>query len=197
MIALALAFGAQRGKRNLALVTHAADVSALTGKAATFTLYPTAGRLEIASKDAKSRLDVEMSLVVDGVERPLAMRRVDVHTKDKSTLTAEFPIELGGEERATGSLELRMDPSSDFLTASLAVTQDAGTADHTYALRFGLAPEGRNIFIPGVDKRSMVAFAMKNPQVGGLGCYPGHNYIHVDVRERPRGRNTPITFSGC
>lgn len=152
MIALALAFGAQRGKRNLALVTHAADVSALTGKAASYTLYPTAGRLEIASKDAKSRLDVEMSLVVDGVERPLAMRRADVHTKDKSTLTAEFPIELGGEERATGSLELRMDPSSDFLAASLAVTQDAGTADHTYALRFGLAPEGRNIFIPGVGE---------------------------------------------
>jgi uncharacterized protein YcbK (DUF882 family) len=54
-----------------------------------------------------------------------------------------------------------------------------------------------DIFIPGVDKGSMIAFAMRNPQVGGLGCYPGHNYIHVDVRDRPRGWSKPITFSGC
>jgi uncharacterized protein YcbK (DUF882 family) len=54
-----------------------------------------------------------------------------------------------------------------------------------------------DIFIPGVDKRSLIAFALRNPQVGGLGCYPGHNFIHVDVRERPLGWNRPVTFSGC
>ena len=150
LIALALAFGAQRGRRTLAVVARTGDVTALSGAAAKYTLFPASGRVEVVSRDARSRLDVEMSLVVDGIERPLAMRRGDVHVKDKSTLVGEFPIELGGaEERATGTLELRMDPATDLLTASLAVAHEAGSSDHTYALRFGLAPEGRTIFAPG------------------------------------------------
>lgn len=148
LIALALAFGAQRGRRTLAVVARTGDVTALSGATAKYTLFPTSGRLEVASRDGRSRLDVEMSLVVDGVERPLAMRRGDVHVKDKSTLIGEFPIELG-EERATGTLELRMDPASDLVTASLAVAHEGGSSDHTYALRFGLAPEGRSVFVPG------------------------------------------------
>ncbi|MDB5540475.1 MAG: hypothetical protein JWQ89_2202 [Devosia sp.] len=54
-----------------------------------------------------------------------------------------------------------------------------------------------DFFIPGVSKASLVAFAMRNNQVGGLGCYPGRDFIHVDVRDRPRGWNKPVTFSGC
>jgi hypothetical protein len=148
LIALALAFGAQRGRRTLAVVARTGDVTALTGAVARYTLFPTSGRIEAATRDNRSRFEVEMSLVVDGVERPLAMRRSDVHVKDKSTLVGEFPIELG-EERATAALELRMDPASDLLTASLAVAHEAGSSDHTYALRFGLAPDGRSVFVPG------------------------------------------------
>lgn len=151
LIALALAFGAQRGRRTLAVVARTGDVTALTGTAAKYTLFPASGRVEIVSRDTRSRLEVEMSLVVDGIERPLAMRRSDVHVKDKSTLVGEFPIELG-EERATGTLELRMDPATDLLTASLAVSHEAGSSDHTYALRFGLAPEGRAVFVPGTGE---------------------------------------------
>jgi hypothetical protein len=148
LIALAVAFGAQRGRRAVAVVARTGDVPALTGAAGRYTLYPTSGRLEVASRDGRSRVDIEMSLVVDGIERPLAMRRGDVRVKDKSTLAAEFPIELG-EERATCTLELRMDPGTDLVTASLAVAHDAGSSDHTYALRFGLSPEGRSVFVPG------------------------------------------------
>ena len=54
-----------------------------------------------------------------------------------------------------------------------------------------------DFFIPGVSKGQLVAFAMRNDQVGGLGCYPGRNFIHVDVRDRPRGWRKPVTFSGC
>lgn len=54
-----------------------------------------------------------------------------------------------------------------------------------------------DFFIPGVSKRSLIAFAMRNNQVGGLGCYPGRDFIHVDVRDRPRGWKKPVTFSGC
>jgi hypothetical protein len=151
LVALALAFGAQRGRRTFAVVTRTGDVTALTGAAARYTLFPTSGRLEVATRDGRSHLDVEMSLVVDGVERPLVTRRGDVHVKDRFTLVGEFPIELG-DERATGALELRMDPTSDLLTASLAVEHEVGSSDHAYALRFGLAPEGRAVFVPGTGE---------------------------------------------
>jgi hypothetical protein len=156
LIALAVAFGAQRGRRTLAIATRSGDVPTLVGAAARYTLFPTAGRLEVVARDPSggdgtSRVDLELSIVVDGVERPLAMRRGDLHVKDKLTLTGEFPLELG-EERATASLELRLDPASDLLTASLAVAHEAGSSDHTYALRMGLAPEGRTVFVPGAGE---------------------------------------------
>jgi uncharacterized protein YcbK (DUF882 family) len=54
-----------------------------------------------------------------------------------------------------------------------------------------------DFFIPGVSKNQLIAFARSNRDVGGLGCYPGRNFIHVDVRQRPAGWNKPVTFSGC
>ena len=54
-----------------------------------------------------------------------------------------------------------------------------------------------DFFMPGIDKGRLIAFAMRNPLVGGLGCYPGRQFIHIDVRDRPRGWNRPVTFSGC
>lgn len=156
MIGLALAFGAQRGRRSLSVVARDGGETELVGAAARYAIFPASGRLAATSHDGRSKLDVEMSLVVDGVERPLVMRRGDVRVKDKSTLVGEFPIELG-EERANGTLELRMDPLTDLVTASLAVTHEAGSSDHTYSLRFGVAPEGRTVFVPGSGEVGDVA----------------------------------------
>jgi len=127
LIALALAFGAQRGKRAAPAVARSGDVTMLAGAIARVSIHPTAGRVEIATVDGKSRTDVELSLVIDGVERPLVMRRADLHLKDKSTIAGELPIEIG-EEHATGAFELRMDAAGDFVTARLVVTLDKGTA---------------------------------------------------------------------
>jgi zinc D-Ala-D-Ala carboxypeptidase len=54
-----------------------------------------------------------------------------------------------------------------------------------------------DFFIPGVDKRKLIAYAARQRAVGGLGCYPGQSFIHIDVRDRPRGWNRPVTFGGC
>lgn len=54
-----------------------------------------------------------------------------------------------------------------------------------------------DIFIPGVPKGRLIAYTMKVDRVGGLGCYPGRTFIHVDVRNRPRGWTRPVTFNGC
>ncbi len=156
LVALALAFGAQRGRRAVPTAARAGEVTTLAGPAARFTLHPTTGRVEVETVDGASRLELDLSLVVDGLERPLVMRRADVHLKDKNTLAGELPIELG-DERATGAFELRIDPTSDVVTASLAVLHEAGSSAHSYSLRTSLAPEGRAIFVPGVGEVSDVA----------------------------------------
>ncbi|SFV34737.1 Peptidase M15 [Devosia crocina] len=69
----------------------------------------------------------------------------------------------------------------------------AGGAERSYHTKCMAA----DFYIPGVDKQRLIAFAMRTGSVGGLGCYPGRKFIHVDVRDRPRGYNRPVTFSGC
>jgi uncharacterized protein YcbK (DUF882 family) len=71
--------------------------------------------------------------------------------------------------------------------------QAAGGADNSYHTKCMAA----DFYIPGVDKSRLIEFAMRTSAVGGLGCYPGRTFIHVDVRDRPRGYNRPVTFSGC
>jgi zinc D-Ala-D-Ala carboxypeptidase len=68
-----------------------------------------------------------------------------------------------------------------------------GGADGSYHMKCMAA----DFFIPGVPKPRLIAFAARNGLVGGLGCYPGKTFIHIDVRERPRGWRKPVTFSGC
>jgi hypothetical protein len=151
LIALALAFGAQRGRRAVPVSARAGEITELGGPIAKFVFSPTSGRIDVSSADGRSRLALEMSIVVDGTERPLVMRRAEVSLRDKNTLAAAFPIEIGDEKvpDALGSLELRMDPASDLLSASLVVMPEVGSVSHTYALRVGLAPEGREVFVPG------------------------------------------------
>ncbi|KKB80944.1 hypothetical protein VW35_01810 [Devosia soli] len=69
----------------------------------------------------------------------------------------------------------------------------AGGTDNSFHMKCMAA----DFYIPGVDKKHLIEFAMRSNSVGGLGCYPGRNFIHVDVRDRPRGYNRPVTFSGC
>lgn len=70
---------------------------------------------------------------------------------------------------------------------------DVGGADNSYHMKCMAA----DIFIPGVSKSSLIATAYRERLVGGLGCYSGRQFIHIDVRDRPRGWTKPVTFSGC
>jgi zinc D-Ala-D-Ala carboxypeptidase len=70
---------------------------------------------------------------------------------------------------------------------------DVGGTDNSYHMKCMAA----DFYIPNVDKRKLIAFAKRLNLVGGLGCYPGRSFIHIDVRDRPRGWKKPVTFSGC
>ncbi len=54
-----------------------------------------------------------------------------------------------------------------------------------------------DFFIPGIPKQKLIAFAKRNRLIGGLGCYPSRKFIHIDVRERPKGSKSAIKFAGC
>jgi uncharacterized protein YcbK (DUF882 family) len=66
-----------------------------------------------------------------------------------------------------------------------------GGAENSYHTKCMAA----DFHIPGVPKAELIAYAMRNGRVGGLGCYYNQPFIHVDVRERPRGWTKPVTFS--
>lgn len=68
-----------------------------------------------------------------------------------------------------------------------------GGASNSYHVKCMAA----DFFIPGVSKQKLISYAKRHHLIGGLGCYPGRKFIHVDVRSRPRGHNGPVTFNGC
>ena len=68
-----------------------------------------------------------------------------------------------------------------------------GGAEGSYHTRCMAA----DFFIPGIPKQKLIAYAARLNLVGGLGCYPGKSFIHIDVRDRPRGWRRPVTFGGC
>lgn len=68
-----------------------------------------------------------------------------------------------------------------------------GGADNSYHTKCMAA----DFYIPGVPKSELIAHARRSSLVGGLGCYPGRSFIHIDVRARPAGASGPVTFSGC
>lgn len=67
---------------------------------------------------------------------------------------------------------------------------DVGGASRSYHMKCMAA----DFFIPGVPRRELVRFARQEPLVGGLGCYKGRRFIHIDVRSRPA--KGPVTW-GC
>lgn len=74
-----------------------------------------------------------------------------------------------------------------------AHNSDVGGSDDSYHKKCMAA----DFFIPGVPKSELIAYARNVSLVGGLGCYPSQNFIHIDVRSRPWGARGPVTFSGC
>lgn len=68
-----------------------------------------------------------------------------------------------------------------------------GGADNSYHMKC----EAADFFIPGVDKGKLIAFARRQNLVGGLGCYANRQFIHIDVRSKPRGGREPVSFGGC
>ena len=107
---------------------------------------------------------------------------------DTSCMTPKLKTAIGQIERHFGR---KVVVSSGY--RNVYHNAKVGGADNSFHTKCMAA----DIFIPGVPKGRLIAFAKQLDRVGGLGCYPGRTFIHIDVRDRPRGWRRPITFSGC
>ena len=107
---------------------------------------------------------------------------------DASCITPKLKSAIGQIERHFGRKAVM---SSGYRSAFHNAR--VGGADNSYHTKCMAA----DIFVPGVPKGRLIAYARRIDRVGGLGCYPGRSFIHIDVRARPRGWKQPVTFSGC
>jgi len=149
LIVFALVFGARHGQRSPSHVTTSSSGSSeLSGPVARFEMLPAVARLAVTSADARSHADFDLSLVIDGRERPLIMRRSDLRLRDPRSISASFTVEAG-DDRATALLELRLSESGDTLTVSLTLTPEPGSSSvHSYALRVGSMLSAKAGFVP-------------------------------------------------
>jgi len=149
LVAFAIGLVVTRARRSLLTVARAGEVTELRGPLARVSFSAATGHLTTLTLDGRSALDVEMSLVVDGAERPLVIPESAVQMRGKGALSAIFPIEID-DEHASGALDLTLDSSSELLAISLVVTPDRVRAAHSFALSIGTAPGARAVFVPGV-----------------------------------------------
>ena len=107
---------------------------------------------------------------------------------DTSCMTPKLKAAIGQIERHFGR---KVVVSSGY--RNVFHNAKVGGADNSFHTKCMAA----DIFIPGVPKGKLIRYAMGVDRVGGLGCYPGRTFIHIDVRNRPKGWRRPVTFSGC
>ncbi|MCL2777439.1 MAG: CehA/McbA family metallohydrolase [Polyangiaceae bacterium] len=146
----AIAIVVLRDFQGLSRHARTGEVVELGGPLARALFSPALGHLTMRTLDGRSELDVELSLVVDGAERPFRVPESDIELQ-QGRWSATFPIPIG-DEHSVGFLELKMDSSSSLsqgLAISLVVTPDGRSVAHSYALSLGMAPGSRAVFVPG------------------------------------------------
>lgn len=174
-----MTWAARRSRSPHPVPLHEGDVVDFGGPKGHFSYMPGTGEIVLSSDDGRSRLELEASLVVDGVERALALQE-GAALRDAQSLDLSFPIDIvtpradaateaavaEGGERTQARLVLRVDPSNDRLDATLDVEDPPAAAPHTFELRLGFPADARTIFVPNVgvlgdlgkvDARSVVA----------------------------------------
>ncbi len=122
----------------------------LDTRTASFELHPGSARLTVRSQDGAVSRDLDLSLVVDDVMRPLTLSRDDLRTVAGALrATVSVPV---GDARVDAILELRADAAIDALTIALTGRPSASAGTHTVALRLEMASEGQVVFVSGVGQ---------------------------------------------
>ena len=159
----------------------------LSGKTSLFLYQPTTGKLTARTSDGALTRDLELTLVVDGVARPIGADRGPLRATARNTFASSFLVSLG-EETFDAIVVLRVDPRADALIAELTVKADENvmaSQPHTFALRLEVPTEGRTAFVSGTG------------ELGDLGSVIGR-IVEIDAEPRALGiatRGTPLEIA--
>jgi hypothetical protein len=115
---------------------------------ASFELHPGPGRLSIRTRDGRSSRDVELSVVVDGVQQGMHFSR-DAVRPAPDALRVAVPIVID-DLPAEVDLAIRADVARDAVTIEVAPAPGAATSGRAIALRAELSSDGQVVFVPGV-----------------------------------------------
>ncbi len=144
--------------------------TALETRRATFEIHPGAAQVTVRSRDGTLRRDVDLSLVIDGLPRPLVLARDDLRYGADS-LRAVVPVAIDEDTTADVALEIRADRPRDTMAIGIDISGGAW-AGHSAALRVAFGSEGDVVFVAGVG------------QIADRSTVSGHSLL-VDVDPHP------------
>lgn len=132
-----------RGRDEAAL---ARDATRFEGAGAVFVFDEAAGRLTARVAEVGPPLEVDLSLVVDGLERPVLVGVGGLTAVSARASRASLPVALD-DERLGATLELHADERGDALT--VRVSLPPSRRPRRYGLRASFPENGRGLFVPG------------------------------------------------
>jgi hypothetical protein len=118
------------------------DLQTLTGH---YALRAEASGTVVTIGGPPTEHELELSLIVDGVEHSIVLRKDDIDARETS-IKATFDVPIG-EDQASGKLTLGVDPTTAALLLSVAIaTPDGG--DHKASLGLTTNPGAAGVFVP-------------------------------------------------
>jgi len=192
MIAFGLAYAA-RPHGVVRAPTRAGTL--LDTRGASFELHPGTARVTLRSRDGAVSRDVELSLVVDGAARALAIARDELRPV-AGGLRASVPVPVG-DATVDATLELHVDPAADAISILLSARPNAVEAGHTVALRAELPSDGQVVFVSGVGQiadRALVTGAalLVDSEPHPIGVVSSAGLMAVEAMlDEPNGQGEP------
>jgi hypothetical protein len=123
----------------------------LAGADAEYVFQPTTGHVSARTRDGAASRDVDVSIVVDGQARPLALEHGADRATDRNAFGAWFGVAVG-DDTYDALVTLHVDAATSALAADLMVVPDRAVGPHTFALRFEAPTDGRAAFVSGVGE---------------------------------------------
>ena len=134
-------------------VRHAASGTELGGRKTSFSFRPSTGLLIARTLDGLLERELQLSFVVDEIERPLEIARADRRAA-KEAFAATIHFDIGGQD-VRALFALRVDSATGELVAELTANPgQAFATPHAFGLRASLPSMGRSAFVSGTGEIS-------------------------------------------
>ncbi|MDB4995053.1 MAG: hypothetical protein JWM74_2485, partial [Myxococcaceae bacterium] len=152
LLALGLARGAAHhaSDKPASGLVRASGGGRLVGQKAAFAVQPSIGRVTARALDGQATTAIDLTIVVDGTSRPLALGRLEP-LPDDSGLATTVGIDFE-DGQTTAEISFILDAANDVLRVGLKIADPATLGDHTVALAADLLSEGKVVFLSGTGE---------------------------------------------